>query len=60
LISVQASKKIDYPTFKNLIWKFNWDEEEVIEVPVIDWAERDRLDEERKKKTIKQEIMNLN
>lgn len=58
-IQLDRKNKITYDQFKKFFWPFVWERPENIEVPDINWEERDRRDQERQMKTINTEIIEL-
>lgn len=59
LIDIQLDKKdkMDYSSFKRQFMPMAWDEFPEIEVPIIDWEEKDRRDRERTQNANKTEIL---
>lgn len=46
-IQLDRNNKIAYDQFKQSYWPFAWEKPVITEVPEIDWAERDKRDQER-------------
>lgn len=61
LIDIQLGKsnKMDYSRFKREYMPMAWDVIPVVEVPVIDWEEKDRRDRERTLSAKPSEILNF-